>query len=71
MKKYLSESDFSSVEILLASPYHEERLAGALILVAWAKKKTYPIAIIADFYDHHREQINNWDLVDTSARDIV
>lgn len=71
VNQYLGEMDLEKVEILLQSPYHEERLAGVLTLVAWAKKEKYPIKQLAEFYMNHRENINNWDLVDTSAEHIV
>lgn len=59
------------VHILLSSEYHEERLAGVLILVEFAKRKTFPIEEIAEFYMEHSDRINNWDLVDTSAGYII
>lgn len=69
--KYLNEMNLEKVEILLKSEFHEERLAGVLTLVAWAKKEKYPIQQLAEFYMNHREYINNWDLVDTSAEHII
>lgn len=71
MKKYLSASALESVDTLLGSPYHEERLAGVLTLVEFAKRKTFPIKEIAEFYMTHTDRINNWDLVDTSAGYII
>lgn len=69
--KYLNEMNLEKVEILLKSEFHEERLAGVLTLVAWAKKEKYSIKQLAEFYMNHREYINNWDLVDTSAEHII
>ncbi len=58
--------------LLLASPTHEHRFAGLEILVAQyeraadADRKT-----IVEFYLQHTRNINNWDLVDTSAPYIL
>jgi len=67
--------DFSLSDIkrLLASPIHEFRLSGLMILVGQyqaapslsAKKK------IVDFYLRHTAGINNWDLVDLSSHEIL
>ena len=73
---------FAETEKLLASRWHEERLAGAIILVYQferiGKNKT-----ISDrdrethqkkvfrFYLDHRASMNNWDIVDVSAPNIV
>ena len=64
--------DFAEVENLLRDPVHECRFAALLI---WIKQ--YPKATLAqqqaifDGYLAHVEYIDNWDLVDLSARDIV
>ncbi|QEH38129.1 DNA alkylation repair enzyme [Aquisphaera giovannonii] len=57
---------------LLRSPVHEDRLLALLILVGQfqrggeaARRRIY------DLYLANTRFINNWDLVDTSARDIV
>jgi 3-methyladenine DNA glycosylase AlkD len=70
-KKYQALS-LTEIEKLLNSPYHECRLTGLIILVnqyreASVKKQKE----IAQFYLNHRTFINNWDLVDLSARQIV
>ena len=60
------------VENLLRDPVHECRFAALLI---WVRQ--YPKApkamqqAIFDSYFSHLDYINNWDLVDLSARDIV
>ncbi len=70
------------VENLLASPWHEVRLCGLLVLVAQFeaqnKKKLKDdenaIAqrdIIVEFYLSHARCANNWDLVDLSVYKIV
>ena len=60
------------VAVLLASPIHEDRFAALEILVmqyeggdATARERIFR------FYLQHTDRINNWDLVDTSARYIV
>ena len=60
------------IKILLASKYHEVRLAGAMFLVEQARgadrqtKKQ-----LAEFYLKNLKRINNWDLVDLSAPTVV
>ena len=63
---------FRDLRVLLRSPVHEDRLLALLILVrqaakgdAAAKEKIY------ELYLAHTRYINNWDLVDASAREIV
>jgi 3-methyladenine DNA glycosylase AlkD len=58
--------------VLLRSPIHEDRLLALLILVRRVsladkatKKQVYKL------YLAHTRYINNWDLVDASAREIV
>ena len=62
----------SEVQKLLESDVHEHRLSGLLILVyaygaADEKKKKE----IYDFYVKNTKRINNWDLVDVTAPNIV
>lgn len=70
------------VENLLASPWHEVRLCGLLVLVAqfeaYCKKRliSAPEAItmrdaIVKFYLSHARRANNWDLVDLSVYKIL
>ncbi len=62
------------IETLLASPIHEHRLTAALILVRQyqrAKKDPRRQAELAAFYLNHLKGINNWDIVDSSAPQIV
>lgn len=57
---------------LLASPFHEARFVGVAILVEQCRKATADErAQIAAFYLENREGINNWDLVDVSAPQIL
>jgi len=57
---------------LLASKWHEHRLVALLILVKKYQKGTPEEKdLIFRSYLSHAARINNWDLVDLSARDIV
>ncbi len=62
-----------TIEKLLYSKWHEERLLALLILVkqfSKAKEEKQQTAIF-NFYLEHIDQVNNWDLVDSSAHKIV
>jgi 3-methyladenine DNA glycosylase AlkD len=70
-KEHVSLS-FRDIRVLLRSPVHEDRSLALLILVRQAakgdpgaKEKIYKL------YLGHTRYINNWDLVDASAREIV
>src|SRR5574344_28924 len=73
LAKQIGELPLSDIELLLQSPYHECRMTALLILVEMfhkteseAERKT-----IYDFYIAHHVRINNWDLVDLTAPQIV
>jgi 3-methyladenine DNA glycosylase AlkD len=55
---------------LLASPWHEDRLAALLVWAEHAKDATR-LPTIAKDYLAHTDRINNWDLVDSSADKIL
>ncbi len=67
----LLETDLLS---LLHSPWHEERLFALLVLVRWFNRRkndeTTRQAIV-DLYLSNTRWINNWDLVDSSAPQIL
>ena len=70
--KKFTDLSLSDIEKLLTSDVHEHRFTGLVILVnvykkgeEMTKKKVY------DFYLKHLYAVNNWDLVDTSAPNIV
>ncbi len=66
------DSPIEVVLVLLKSPIHEERLLALLIWVRqFAKGDTTLREQIFRSYLEHTKWINNWDLVDASARDIV
>jgi len=63
---------FPEIETLLRSPYHEARLTGFLILTyAFERADGRKRKAIFDFYCAHLSAVNNWDLVDVSAPNIV
>lgn len=70
--KQFKNLPLADLKELLMSGWHEERLT-ALIIMVNQFKKSGPTKQeeLYDFYLAHTNQINNWDLVDTSARDIV
>jgi 3-methyladenine DNA glycosylase AlkD len=70
--KEYEDLPLADTKCLLESAIHEERFTALLILVDQYKKgdeKTKKK--IFRFYITHTKRINNWDLVDVSARDIV
>jgi len=57
---------------LLHSPYHEERLFSLLLLVDRFERSDAPERLkIYQLYLGNTQSINNWDLVDSSASQIV
>lgn len=70
-KQYL-DIPLNELEILLNNKIHEQRLTALHILVyQYAKADEKTKKKIYTFYLKNIKRINNWDLVDTSARDIV
>ena len=60
------------VVTLLRSPWHEERLLALLILVRqYVRADTRTRKAIHQLYLRNTRSINNWDLVDSSAAQIV
>lgn len=60
------------ISILLKSEYHEARLLSLLILVGqFSAGDENRRNLIYNLYLKHTKYINNWDLVDTSAPNIV
>jgi 3-methyladenine DNA glycosylase AlkD len=58
---------------LLASPWHEERLLALLILEIQMKRAPDQATRgrLARFFLKHRSGVNNWDLVDSSASQLL
>lgn len=70
-KQHLTLS-LSELQILLNNKIHEQRLTALHILVyQFTKANDQTKKQIYQFYLKNTNRINNWDLVDTSARDIV
>jgi 3-methyladenine DNA glycosylase AlkD len=68
--KKFKEASLKDIQELLNSKVHEHRLAGLLILVEKYKKAENKREIY-DFYLKNTKNINNWDLVDLTAPNIV
>jgi 3-methyladenine DNA glycosylase AlkD len=61
---------FDEIETLLDDGLHEVRLAGVLLLVVRARRE--PDEALARYLDAlRRGRVDNWDLVDSSARDVL
>ncbi len=71
--KQCSDVPLSEIEVLLHDEYHECRLTALLLLVRKfrAEKQQLVRKSYLDFYIANVDFINNWDLVDLSAPDIV
>lgn len=72
-KKYVG-IELDEVQELLYSKYNEERLLALMLLVEEFEKAKGDRKIeeeIYRFYVQHKERVNNWNLVDLSARPIV
>ncbi len=70
-RKYLNLS-FQDIKELLKSKIHEERLTALLLLGEKFKKGNYQEKEnIISFYLQSTQYVNNWDLVDLSAHQIL
>ena len=67
--KEFKDVNFDVIKELIHSPWHEMRMCALLILVNNSKKDVTKDTF--DFYLSQTEHINNWDLVDLSAPQIV
>lgn len=71
MKEFAS-ADEATLDALLQSAVHEDRLMALLILVnQFEKGSGADQARLYRFYLAHTSRINNWDLVDVSAPQVV
>ena len=62
------DADVAELETLLASEVHEHRLTALVVLtLQFERADPERRQRLADFYLAHRDQVNNWDLVDASA----
>jgi 3-methyladenine DNA glycosylase AlkD len=63
---------FDELPLLLRSAIHEDRMLALLILVLRTSKGDEAIKKqVYDLYLAHTRYINNWDLVDASAREVM
>ena len=70
--KRFRELPLGEVTKLLNDPFHECRLTGVLILVAqYERADTARREHLVEYYIQHLDQVNNWDLVDSSAHKIL
>lgn len=71
-KRYYKTTSMEEVGELLESKIHEHRLTALLVLVyKFEKASKTEQAEIAKFYLKNAKRVNNWDLVDSSAPQIV
>lgn len=71
-KRYYGLANLGDVDKLLASPYHEDRLTGLIILTyKMDKASEREQRKIVDFYLKHLDRVNNWDLVDLSCYKVL
>jgi DNA alkylation repair enzyme len=64
----------AEIERLLESPLHEVRAGGCSIMAKQAARKSTPESRRAELYAlylRRHDRIDNWDLVDLAARDVV
>jgi 3-methyladenine DNA glycosylase AlkD len=74
LAKAFIEMPPDEIEKLLESPIHEARAGAVSIMRQQATKKKTPESRrkeLFDLYIRRHDRINNWDLVDLGARDIV
>jgi 3-methyladenine DNA glycosylase AlkD len=72
LAKEFQELALDELRVLLRSPTHEDRLLALLILVRRVQKGGEPSRkLVYDLYLSNTRYVNNWDLVDASAREIV
>ncbi len=72
VKKYFKSLELADLQNLLDSDIHEYRLVAVLSLVAqYTKADDKTKKQIYDFYLKNAKRVNNWDLVDLSAPNIV
>lgn len=74
VKEVWKDITLEDIETLLHSPYHEARLTALLLLVKIYEGEEASNDIkekVFDIYTSNSDYINNWDLVDLSAPNIV
>jgi 3-methyladenine DNA glycosylase AlkD len=70
-RKY-KELSISEIDQLLASPIHEERMVSLLLLIhKYSKSHPNGKKELVEYYLRNAGRVNNWDLVDLSAPQIL
>lgn len=70
--KQYKDLSLEDVQVLLANPYHEVRLLAAIILANRCKRASDQThREVFEFYLAHATQMDGWDIVDSSCRDVV
>lgn len=71
-KEHYKQATSADMSALLASEIHEFRLVGLLVMTyQFPKQSRNEQANLFGFYLRHTDRINNWDLVDLSAPNII
>jgi 3-methyladenine DNA glycosylase AlkD len=68
--RFAKKTTEEDLQQLIESPFHEVRLT-ALLILATKFKKASEKGFWADFYLRNIRYVNNWDLVDSSAHQIL
>ncbi len=71
LAREFSDIDFEILEKLLSSKVHEERMFSVVILTSRFEKFPEKRKEVYDFYVKNFAGVNNWDLVDVSAPNII
>lgn len=72
VKKYYKDINLEEIDSLLHNEYHEVRLSSLLLLTYKMKNSSFDEQTkIVDLYLKNTKYINNWDLVDLSASQII
>lgn len=74
VSKQYANLSLKDIEAVLESPFHEMRLLAVIIMANQAKSRRTTDAqrkALYDLYLRRTDRINNWDIVDTSCRDVV
>jgi 3-methyladenine DNA glycosylase AlkD len=74
LAKEFADMELDELERLLDEPYHEARAGAMRIMATQARGKRTPDAqrkALYDLYLRRHDRIDNWDLVDLAAWDVV
>jgi 3-methyladenine DNA glycosylase AlkD len=74
LAKEFADMDLAGIETLLDQPFHEPRAGAVRIMATQARDKRTPDAqrlALYELYLRRHDRINDWDLVDLGAWDVV